>query len=438
MKLPHTFRVAVACLGLAAHLPAAGQIFESTVTNRSLQLPDQVKKEREEARFTLGAIRLMPYVNIKDIGYNNNVLGSTSGETVSDYTFTIAPGARLLVPFGKKIVLRAGAEPAYYWWKDLTYLRGWGVTGDGQVLALLNHVTLGAGGRYADTIQLVNSESNVRTRLKQSSGEASMEWDFLKRLSAFGRYEVVQTRLDDSAYTDPGQGQSNLLDRTEYGARAGLRYRFDTRFSIGALGQWTRARFVTESAVRDNDGLGALASVRYDRERFYVELTGGYQEAKGPDVNTTFPEYRTGTYKYFMSYLVSRTVEFQATGWRRPQYSYYEANPYYFETRNGVALFVGLGHGHRVAVGGNFSFGTNAYPVGVTVDSAVVKRQDDVVTVGGTVGWVLSPSMTLGVSVKSDRYTSNVPGQGRTVGTISGGVNWNFGMLRVGAGAQTR
>ena len=438
MRIPNSFRVGAVCLGLAACWPAAGQIFESTVTARSLQLPDQVKKEREEARFKLGVLRLMPYVTVKDIGYNNNVFGAETEGKVSDYTATVAPGTRLLGPFGRKFDVRGGVEPAYYWWKDLTYLRGWGLTGDGQVLALLNHVTIGGGGRYADTIQLVNSESNVRSRQKQSTGEAAIEWDFLKRLSVFGRYETVQTRLDDSTYADPGQAQSYLLNRTEDGARAGLRYRFDSRFSIGAMGQWSRARFVNEAAGRDNDGLGALATARYDRERFYVELTGGYQEAKGKVDTTTFPEYRTGTYSYFVSYFIEKKVELQVTGWRRPQYSYFEGNPYYFETRNGVALLVGLGHGHRVAVGGTFSLGTNAYPVAVTSGSTTVTRKDDVMTVGGILGWVLSPSTTLTLNIKNDKYTSNLPGQGRSVATISGGVNWNFGMFRVGAGAQTR
>jgi hypothetical protein len=416
--------------------PAVAQIFSSVVSQRTLQLADQVKQERENARFHLGAVRLMPYLTLKDVGYNNNVFENAAGEKVADYTATVAPGARLLVPFGQKMVVRAGAEPAYYWWKDLTYLRGWGITGDGQVLGLFNRLTVGADGRYADTLQLVNSEANVRTRQKQSSGDAAMEVEVLRRLSVFGRYEAVQTRLDDSGFVQPGQGLSQILDRTEYGARGGVRYRFDTPFSVGAMGQWARARFVNEPVGRDNEGFGALVSVRYDRERFYVDLTGGYQQSKGIYEQGHFPEYRTGTYTYFVSYFVAKKVEFQVSGWRRPQYSYYLDNPYYFETRNGAALNFGLGH--RVMLGGSFSLGTNAYPIGVSAGPTLVTRRDDVVMVGGMLGFVLSPTMNLAMNVRNDRYTSNIPGVGRSVLTVSGGVNWNFGMLRVGPGAQTR
>lgn len=436
MKIPYSLRAAIALLALAVHAPAAGQMFGNTVSARSLQLPDQVQQEREDARFRLGAVRLMPYLNVKDVGYNNNVFENAAGEKVTDYTATVAPGARLLLPFGKKIVLRAGAEPAYYWWKDLTFLRGWGITGDGQVLGLFNRLTVGADGRYADTIQLVNSEANVRTRQKQSSGDAALEVEVLRRLSVFGRYEAVQTRLDDSGFGQAGQELSQILDRTEYGARGGLRYRFDARFSVGAMGQWTKAQFVNEPVGRDNEGFGALVSVRYDRARFYVELTGGYQQAKGTYEQGAFPEYRTETYTYFVSYFVAKQVELQVSGWRRPQYSYYLDNPYYFETRNGAALNLGLGH--RVMLGGSFSLGTNAYQVGVSAGSTLVTRRDDLVTISGTLGFVLSPTMNLSVNVRNDQYTSNVPGVGRSVLTVSGGLNWNFGMLRVGAGTQTR
>jgi hypothetical protein len=437
MKIRHNLRAAIALLALTLCGPAVGQIFGNTVSARSLQLADQVKQEREDARFRLGAVRLMPYLTLKDVGYNNNVFSNDAGEKVADYTATVAPGARLLVPFGQKIVLRAGAEPAYYWWKDLTYLRGWGITGDGQVLGLFNRLTVGATGRYADTLQLVNSEANVRTRQKQSSGDAALEVEVLRRLSVFGTYEAVQTRLDDSGFgQQPGQGLSQILDRTEYGARGGVRYRFDTRFSVAAMGQWSRAQFVNEPVDRNNEGFGALVSVRYDRARFYVELTGGYQQAKGTYEQGNFPEYRTETYTYFVSYFVARKVELQVSGWRRPQYSYYLDNPYYFETRNGAALNFSLGH--RVMLGGSFSLGTNAYPVEVLAGSTLLTRRDDVETVGGTLGFVLSPTMNLAVNVRNDRYTSNIPGVGRSVLTVSGGVNWNFGMLRVGAGALTR
>ncbi len=436
MKIPGGLRAAIVILALTPHQPVTAQLFGDTVSARTLQLPDQVKQEREEARFRLGAVRLMPYLNLRDIGYNNNVLGTYSGEKVADYTATVAPGARILVPFGQKVVLRAGAEPSYYWWRDLTYLRGWGFNGDGQVLALLNRVTIGAGGRYADTIQLVNSGSNSWTHQKQSTGDAALEMEFLKRLSAFGTYRVVQTRLDDSGFAQPGGAQSQLLDRTEYGARAGLRYRVDSGLSVRLMGQWSRAQFVNEPIARNDEGVGAVATVRYDRERLYVDLSGGYQQAKGAYEQGSFPEYRTGTYSYFVSYFIARKVEVQVSGWRRPQYSYYTQNPYFFETRNGVMLNFGLGY--RVILGGSLSVGTNAYPVAVWNGTALLSPQDDVVSVGGTLGFNLSPTTKLAVTVRNDQYTSNFPGQGRSVLTVAGGLNWNFGMLQVGAGVQTR
>jgi hypothetical protein len=88
------------------------------------------------------------------------------------------------------------------------------------VPGLFNRLTIGTTGRYAGTTQLANVESNVRVRLKESSGDTALEVVGLRRFSVFGRRETVQTRLDESGFVRARQGLSQILDLTGYGARA--------------------------------------------------------------------------------------------------------------------------------------------------------------------------------------------------------------------------
>lgn len=413
---------------------ARGQIFSDAAPKvRTLPLREQVEAEGRDARYHLGPIRLSPYLSLKDAGWNNNVFG-TETDRVSDFMVTVAPGSKLQLPLGGKGFLRATGEADYFYWDKLTDRRGWGGLADGELLGLFNRVTASVGGNYTDTIQQYSSESTDVARQRQQSGRGRLEIEFLKRLSVFGGYDVLQTRLDDSGFNESGISQAFQLDRTEYGARAGLRYRLDSTLAIGLMGLWSAARFVHQAEDKDNDAVGAQLTVRYDRERFYVDLSGGYQEATALYSPSFFPEYKTGTYSYFASYFVTRTFELQAFGSRRPQYSFFLDNPYFFETRNGLGLNMTVGR--KITMGGSASVGSNAYPVEVYSGAELVARRDDVRSLSGTVGFIVDQTLTLGVTLRQDRYTSNLPGADRTIGTLGAIVNWSFGMVHVSAGAR--
>jgi hypothetical protein len=189
------------------------------------------------------------------------------------------------------------------------------------------------------------------------------------------------------------------------------------------MGEGTRALFQQEATDRNNDGYSIRALLRYDRPSFYLELSGGYAEGKAREEGGFFPEYRTGIYRVFVSWLPSRALEVQGYGWRRPQYSYFLDNPYFFETRNGGQVNYTVGT--KLTLSALGYLGSNTYPVEVLVGNQVVTRVDDTVTWGAGFNWNFWRKAVVGAIYSQDRYTSNVPGVDRTVYRIS--VNIAFG-----------
>ena len=107
------------------------------------------------------------------------------------------------------------------------------------------------------------------------------------------------------------------------------------------------------------------------------------REGKAVTPNEYFPEYRTGTYGYFVSYFVTRAFEVQVLGSRRPEASLFLDNPYYFETRNGATLRLAVGR--RLSFNASGELGSNRYvnPVLVTATGEIVTRIDDTTRCGG-------------------------------------------------------
>jgi hypothetical protein len=188
------------------------------------------------------------------------------------------------------------------------------------------------------------------------------------------------------------------------------------------MGEEVATRFDQNGELRDNDVRGLLFVVRYDRDRFYVQGTVGVREGKAVTPNDYFPEYRTGTYGYFVSYFVTRALELSMLGSRRPIASLFLDNPYYFETRNGAAL--------RLAVGRRLSFnvlgelGSNRYvnPVLVVSTGEIVTRIDDTRRYGGGFDVKVSQAVNVGLSVTQERFISNIDFYDRNVLRISGGL----------------
>ena len=182
--------LALALLGAAS--PASAQLLggANVPFQRTLTTKEAVERESETARFRLGPVKLMPVLALRDVGYNDNVTGSTTNP-VSDWTATIAGGAKLIVPLGEKWAIRGAVIPEYTWYLDSEDLRSWGGTYTGSLVALFNRLTLEAGGGYQKRSEIVSSEALVARPRRTTEGKAEAEVDALPKVAVFGGYEVA-------------------------------------------------------------------------------------------------------------------------------------------------------------------------------------------------------------------------------------------------------
>lgn len=373
------------------------------------------------ARFRLGPVRLLPFFELYNVGWTNNALVTSEG-TIDDYTASVSAGARLVVPFGQKLFLRGNVAPTYDWYYRTEALRGFGGSYSGELLGLFNRLTVGAGGGYKERISTVSSEVARDVFNTTTSGTAKVELKILERLSLFGGAAVATMRQEDPTASTPGLSPVSNLDRTETGYRAGLRYAFSSAVSLGLMGEEVRTRFDVNGELQDNDVRGLLLVARYDRERFYLEGTAGVREGKAVMPNEYFPDYRTWTYGYFASYFVTHAFEVQVRGARRPEASLFLDNPYYFETRNAVALR--LAAGRRLSFHVSGELGSNRYvnPVLVTATGEIVTRVDDTTSFGGGFEFSVSRVIKVGLTATQERWDSNIDYYDRNLLRITGGL----------------
>lgn len=411
-------------LALSGACPALGQISsEEAPRTRTVPLREQVKWESENAPYRLGTLKVRPLFNLRDLGYNNNVFGSETNK-VGDFTATVSAGVKVLQPLGLKMALQGKAAPEYTWYEKLVGRRNLGGAYAASLLGLFNRMTLEAGGGYQSQATLINSESEQEAVQTRTSGLVRVEVDILQHLSVFAGFDAVKSRYDDKGFTEGTVVfPVDLLDRTELALRGGIRYRFSGQLGIGAQVERTRADFVHEGDNRNNESIGYLLVVRYDHPRFYLDASGGYREGKGRDgaAPSLYPGYQTGTYSFFASYFIARPVELQVFGHRRPVDSYFLDNPYYFETRNAIAVQVSLGR--RVIVRGFASVGPNSYPTVVLAGTNGVVRRDDSREFGGGLLFRFHGNAAVSVGGSQARYTSNIDGLTRSVLRVSTGIS---------------
>ena len=177
-------------VGFFSGRPALGQISsEEPPSGRTLPVTEQVEQEMATARYRLGPIRLLPFFKLRDMGWTNNALASSEG-TIDDYTASVSAGARLIVPFGRKVFLRGNLAPAYDWYYRTEDLRGFGGDYSGEVLGLFNRLTVGAEGRYSERISTVSSEVARDVFNTTTHAIAKAEVRILERLALFGGVNV--------------------------------------------------------------------------------------------------------------------------------------------------------------------------------------------------------------------------------------------------------
>lgn len=425
-------RVAAALLVTVGFVTSsAGQSASSSLDDvrvRRLPTSEQIKQELASARFSLGPVRILPRLEIRELGYNNNILGSAENP-VSDETAQVVAGVRAILPIGRKTYVLADAMPEYDYYLRHSGLRQLNGHYGGQLLGLFNRLGLDIRGYTDRTLEYLSTELVVPVNRRTDGGSAEMEIEFLKRLGLALSYRDDRIQYSAQGQSLPAEfASAGGLDRREQTARGGLRYHFTEHVSLGGFVEESQTDFRELGNPRNNRSRSYLLGLHYDRPRFYVDLMGGYQKVE-PRAGGEFPEFSGLSGSAFSSYALSgRWLAVMAYAHRGINYSLYQNISYYREEVLGGGPELRIGTRARVSIFGET--GRNIYPVPVVVGEQSIVRTDQIKSWGGQVAIDLSRALVLGVRAAETRYNSNVAGFDRTIFRVSSTVSLNGDFLR--------
>jgi hypothetical protein len=388
---------------------------------RTVPADVEVRAELERSRLQLGPVRVLPWLSVPNFGYNNNIFGS-SQNPVGDWVATVGAGARFYLPIASKTFLRLDALPQYTWYKDFSSRNQWGGRGEAAYLAFFNRLSLQLSGTYSvNGTTILSSEVPALVVQTGWDGKGNVEVDVTRRISIFAGAEVLQGRVKD-----PGELLINHVrvanyDRTDGVARAGVRYSFSPSWNISIAAEGTETLFVLTPELRNNRSVAPLLGLHYDRPRFFANIYAGYRIGQ-PLGGSAFPAFQTPTGSGFLSYVLTRSVELSAFGWRRLVYGSSASDPYYIETRYGGGVTLQVLS--TLSLNGYGNYGTNDYSFATSGSAGTPARLNRVGTYGGTLSLGMWRSLTLRAGANQTIYYSNVPGNDRSVFIFTTGLSF--------------
>lgn len=403
---------------LVGAVAAGAQVNEYTPpggpAGRPADRKGQLTKESESARYHLGPVRIAPTLALQDVAWVKNLLGNGVAETPNDFTATVSGGFRAYLPTSSRAMFTAYALPEYVWWQKETDRRRldglYGAGFDGFWNRLL--LRLRVDSDASQQVESAELPALVNARTEQVGGNAELRLTGAIYAFAGGRVESIRTFTDAQ---DPVSLLLAGLDRDEHVARAGFHWRPTDDWLIGVGAEYTEVTFTDHApgAVnRGNSGTAPVLEISRENGRLYFQVDVA-QRSLTATQGAAFARYDRTTGHITVSYAFTPDVELFVYANRNLEYSVEPDYSYFDDLRHGVSLHMRLGRRSFVNVFGETgSLGYTAIAPGTP------SRTDDLVAYGGSFTVDIVPGVAVGLVGSSTRFTSNLPGLGRSLNTV--------------------
>lgn len=376
----------------------------------------------ESARYRLGPVRVFPKLSVGNAGYNSNVFGSSENEEVSDWEATATAGARLLLPFGKKVYVQADVLPQYNWYASEKDLRNFGGHYGATAFAFFNRLSVEASGAYTDLSATPTSESASPAIQRQTSGSGTLALEITRAVSLLGGGGARRTRYDSLPGSPIPIASLADQDRTDSSFFGGVRHSLLGPLVVTLIAADGRAEFVNKASQRDNETRSYMANVLVSAQRIFVNATGGYRKGRSLH-GSLLPSFNSPIASAFVSWFPSSSLELQAWGYyRNVSYSLDPNYPLFYESRYGGGPVLRFGPRIRVQLYG--SSGKNDYSVTSAAAAPPPQASTRRTTYGGSMSMLFSRVIVLNVGASADRYRSPVPDQNRKVVRLLTGLSF--------------
>ena len=414
------FRVfACSMLLIAASVGLYGQDY------RSFRL-DLLRIE-ENARWRFGPFRIRPSLELRNVGYDNNVYQMRQeNDPIGDYTASIALPFTFYLPFRDRMIAYFDVSPGYDFYLNEKQQSGFIYSySPGLRFLFFNRFVLSGSYLYQKQKQRPTAEFDRRIYVDTDGFDASLFYES-GLVSAIGfsgskrkiRYEDIEEGLSYAV----------ALNREERNGRFEFYHRIFIESDFFLTAGYTDYRFENiESRWRDSYSYEVTSGIRFPLlGRARGELSLGYRWL----IN------REDEKKRFSGLIGDTGLEFRL-GWfnlrfqfnRDFQFSYSTSSLYFTSHRFGTGLSFYLTQ--RIRLDYDFSYGESQYPEAELVrmpdgSAEQIKRKDKYLTHSAGIVFRIKRNIGIGLTVNYWERDSNILGVGRSRGFIGGYLTYDF------------
>jgi hypothetical protein len=383
---------------------------------------DEIDRLRQSGGYSFGPLRIFPLFKLRDFGYDNNVYYDDSQRApVKDFTGTLSPEIRVVLPFRSSLILSMSENPEYVYFIKEKNQRGFTNSYSlGMKYLLFSRFVLSGEFRQGEQRRRVSMELPIPALDRVRSYEARLFYETPRKTSLGFTWSVQKLEYEDIQMIDRSIPLSRVLDREERSASMEFYYQLFGRSVFFAKAGALEYRFLNElSTWRNASAAYVLSGLQFPlMGRIRGSLSLGYknfnpkipgQKSFSGIFGDTGLDMRTGRFGLRVSY--SRDVVFSYFA----DVSYFVNNGYIIGGSFYLTSFLRMDY--------NYSLGKSDYPeptltVTPEGETAAIMRSDRQQThsLGFAVRFYRNTG--IGVSYNMSRWTSNIPGFNRTRGFI--------------------
>lgn len=387
-----------------------------TLGQRPENRQQALEEALDEARWRFGAVRLEPWIGLRDLSYVDNATVSAEGEQESDLTATVGAGLRAYLPLSDDLTLALHALPEYVWWRDLDDRRQLNGRYGVGLFGFFTRSSLELTLSRLESQRFVTSEAEQLVNSRRDLAALDLE---TRIVGATGFYLTVSNGEEQNLQgedDEPGLPPVDRLDRDEQLIGGGLRWRPREDLTIDVGVERSTIDFADPANDRSNEGTSPMIAVRLEGEGLSLEASialrdldrrgdSAFVPFREPTGNVSLNLRPGGRLDY--AFYADRTLAFSFNR----DYSYFESN------RFGAAVEAPLGW--RTEVRGFVETGENDY---TGVDALSPRRSDDFFGYGVSARMQLFGNTNLTLSASRSDYDSNLEFFDREVTVIRTGL----------------
>jgi hypothetical protein len=325
---PLTQSAAVLVFLLLARVGAFACVFAAATC--FAQTPEEV---RRDAQMHLGPFYVTPRFAVEEFGVDTNVFHSADAKR--DFTFTIAPGAAVQVPFGRRAVVTTNAT------SDVVYYQRYGsersINPDVTLRTefFLGRVEPFLEAGYLRSRQRPNFEIDARSLRRERPSRFGLR----VRASAKTTFEVASDRRSVEFAADASFNNVHLqetLNRVTRRTSVETRYEATPLTTVFVRTESTTDRFEF-SPLRDADSFAVVPGVQF-KARALVSGSARVGFRRFTPVNDGLAPFSGTVASASLSYTLQGVTRFTVTADRDLTYSYERLQPYYVVDGIGLAV----------------------------------------------------------------------------------------------------